>query len=182
MEYYNFDNVEISPLVFPLQESGKELVGVELGVWHAVTGCTLLQRIPNITKLYFVDPFLPYKDDVYSAEFDEKVMNYAKLTAHHNVYYSGCKDRAVFVEAPEDKFCETLKDESLDFIFMDVWPEPKDIQKQLSRWYKKIKVGGIFSGHEADQQVVMENVYAFNKSNSTTPVSKVNSKLWMWRK
>ena len=182
MEPYNFDNVEISPLTYTLFESGKDLVGVELGVWHAVTGCTLLQKVPNIKKLYLVDPFLPYKDEVYPAEYDEKVMNYAKLTAHHNVYYSGAKDRAVFVEAPEDKFCATIEDESLDFIFMDVWPDPNTIQDQFSRWYKKIKVGGIFSGHESDQEIVMNNVYKFNKLKSTVPVCRANAKLWMWRK
>ena len=52
----NFANIQcdIKSLVNTIALQGKDLVGVELGIYRAESFCTLLQCVPNIKKLYGV--------------------------------------------------------------------------------------------------------------------------------
>jgi predicted O-methyltransferase YrrM len=182
MNNYIFDGRDIGNLVYSVIDLGSDITVAEIGAYKAQSSCMLLQKCPNIKKMYLIDPYISHIDILFNETvFDEKDMEFAKLTAHHNVRYSGCVEKAQFLEMNEQVASNFLEDESLDMLFIDSWPNPESIYDQLERWYKKVKPGGLFSGHDWHHELIRNTVIKFNKDNTDIFVNNVNN-TWMWKK
>tara|TARA_B100000131_G_scaffold251098_1_gene244587 strand:- start:98 stop:679 length:582 start_codon:yes stop_codon:yes gene_type:complete len=111
-------------------------VGVEVGVR---TGWFVKYMLDNTKmKIYALDPW----------------ENNAELTDAENVYKE-CQDRL----APYGERCEMIKgyspqasdtfdDESLDFVYIDGLHDYISVKKDIEAWWKKVRRGGILSGHD----------------------------------
>ena len=168
---------------------GKDLVGVELGVFRAENLCSLLQKCPNIKTLYGIDKFEPYTDSItayeterYAAVIDIKEIEHIKLTAHHNIKYSGMSHKAVLIEKDTSEAVKKFKDESLDFIFMDAYLDYKQAFRELHEWYPKVKKGGIFAGHDAFSPSIQKAVEQFRKEQNINNTLSVSNNTWIWLK
>lgn len=182
MNNYIFDGRDIGALVYSILELGEDITVAEIGSHKAQSSCLLLQKCSNIKKIYLIDPYISYADSIYNeALLDEKDMDFIRLTAHHNVRYSGFSEKVQFLEMTEEIASTLISDESIDMLFIDFWLDSDNIYNQLNRWYNKIKPGGIFSGHDWHHPIIRNAIIDFNKNRSSFPVNNANN-TWMWKK
>jgi hypothetical protein len=139
-------------LVEPISQlSGRELVGVEIGVCLGVTTETLLKQIPNIKKIYAVDnypTFVDWNGGDMNAERQELMKQYAKTLL------TPFGDRVEFCYESSIEFGKTLKEESLDFVFIDGDHSEEASYNDFWIYYPLVKKYGIFAGHD----IVLESV------------------------
>jgi len=187
----NFANIQcdIKSLVNTIALQGKDLVGVELGIYRAESFCTLLQCVPNIKKLYGVDNWQPYVDyikDPYdgtpNGASTDREIEYSKFMAYHAIKYCANNHKAEVLEMDSTEAAEKFDDESLDFIFIDTYYSKEQAEKELDVWYPKVKQGGLFMGHDYDTTIIQMIVHEHrHKNNVTTPLATYD-KCWAWHK
>ena len=176
--FYVFDNNQVGALVFPINQLGNNIKGAEVGVLSAQVSCCFLQKCNNIDTMYLIDPYKEHFDSIQEKHFDEKEMEIMKLNAHHNVKWSGFESKAKFLEMTDDEALNEIDDESLDFVYIDVWLEIEQIVSRIEKWSKKVRPGGIVSGHDW-YYPPMQEILEFYRNDQ--PLYNVNN-VWMWYK
>jgi hypothetical protein len=120
-------------------------IGVELGVAGGEYSETILIN-SNLQRLYSIDSWSSR-----GHQSEEYVAAVQRLSKH------GLRSvvmRMVFADA-----VKLFPDEYFDFIYIDGYAhEGQDEGKTLLEWWPKIKSGGIFGGHDYDDE------WAYNKS------------------
>lgn len=174
--FYVFDNSEVGSLVYSINQLGENIVGAEVGVFRAQCSCCLLQKCSNIKKIYLVDPFTAHFDSIQDLLFDEKEMEFVKAAAYHNVKWSGHKDKAEFLEYTEIEAANKIKDASLDFVYFDAWVDIDSVNEKISRWEKKVRKGGIVSGHDWAYLPIREKLQQHRQDKQLLNVNNT----WMW--
>lgn len=114
-------------------------VGVEIGVKAGEFSETICRAG---LKLFGVDPYLTYED--YVEPETQQSLNQAmeKATARLKDYdFTAVKKTSM--DAVSD-----FADESLDFVYIDGNHSFKFVTEDIFEWSKKIKRGGIISGHD----------------------------------
>lgn len=118
--------------------NGDNLIGAEIGVAHGYNTKAMLITLPNIKKMYLIDPWGSYHGS------SDKVLAYAKRNL--KVF----KDKVVFIR----KFSNDAVDDipnNLDFIYID---GDKHTYKQaigdIEKYYPKVCKGGVLGGHDFD--------------------------------
>jgi len=120
-------------------------VGVEIGVYK---GEFTKYLVKEGAKIYGIDPWLEYADynynnseDAYLQPRQDVIYGEAikRLTPHSNCEII----RKTSMEALKD-----FKDNSLDFVYIDGHHGFKWVAEDIYWWSKKVKKGGIISGHD----------------------------------
>lgn len=115
--------------------------GVEMGVFDGRYSEVLLQNNPNL-ELWSVDcwqVYDGYKDHRFQRSVDRA---YARAVERLKPY--NCHIVKKFgMDALAD-----FEDESLDFVYLDGNHQYKAISQDLPAWAKKVRIGGIVSGHD----------------------------------
>lgn len=57
------------------------------------------------------------------------------------------------------------KDNSLDFVFIDAAHDYESVKKDLNAWFDKVKIGGVFAGHDYYYSEVYKAVHEFELIN-----------------
>tara|TARA_R100000455_G_C6218638_1_gene83840 strand:+ start:81 stop:650 length:570 start_codon:yes stop_codon:yes gene_type:complete len=180
---------DIKSIIHCINLHGDNLVGAEIGVHLGQSFLTLLQTCPNISKLYGVDPYVPYvdylKEDGQSYDpmvVDEKEIEYIKLVSYHNQKFSGHKDKIVFYEMDGNAASKKVKDKSLDFIFIDSYCSFEQAKNDIKVWYPKVKDGGIFAGHDWNMPLVRLAVTKFRENENIKSRMSTYDDTWIWYK
>ena len=180
---------DIKSIIHCINLHGDNLVGAEIGVHLGHSFLTLLQTCPNISKLYGVDPYVPYvdylKEDGQSYDpmvVDEKEIEYIKLVSYHNQKFSGHKDKIVFYEMDGNAASKKVKDKSLDFIFIDSYCSFEQAKNDIKVWYPKVKDGGIFAGHDWNMPLVRLAVTKFRENENIKSRMSTYDDTWIWYK
>jgi len=93
--------------------------------------------------IYAVDAWLSY-DDYTDTRGQQVLDDLYENTVKRLAPYPNCKIvRKTSMEAAKD-----FEDESLDFVYIDGNHQLKYVIEDLSEWSKKVKKGGIISGHD----------------------------------
>ena len=191
MDYYNFKDYksDIQSLVHVINLHGQELIGAEIGVFKGESFCTLLQNCPNIKTLYGVDAYKPYNDCIKTPydgtpaySIDEKDIGFIKLTAYHNIQYSGVVHKAIFYEKDSHEALNNFEKNSLDFIFIDTYMTYEQARQDLKDWYEIIKAGGIFSGHDWNNEIIQQAILEFRLENKISNPMSTFDDCWIWKK
>lgn len=118
--------------------------GVELGVDRGLYSKILTDANPNL-KLFCVDPWIPeaYEPNTYVNEKPE----------YFNACYEETKKRlegtnCTLVRKTSADALNDFEDNSLDFVYIDANHDFPNFTFDLHYWLKKIKPGGIMSGHD----------------------------------
>ncbi len=123
---------------------GKDLIGVEVGVFQGKNAVYLIQDSP-IKKLYLVDSYKPYYDFGSGNYTQEEMDNYhAEAIANLEPY----KDRVEFIIKDSVGAAKDFKDESLDFVYIDAGHSYDEVFSDLTVWLPKVRKGGIIGGHD----------------------------------
>ena len=126
-------------LLYWIKEYGLKTM-VEVGTAQGLTAGYLLKNIDDKDfRIYCVDPYESYPElrDSTIAENLEKAQKdvFTDIRSTHL----------------KKKSCEAVKefeDESIDIVFIDANHQYEAIRQDVELWYPKVKVGGIFSGHD----------------------------------
>ena len=191
MKYYDFKDYksDIQSLIHVINLQGQNLTGVEVGIFKGESFCTLLQNCPNIKTLYGVDAYKPYADCLKTPYdgtpayvMDEKDIGFIKLTAYHNIQYSGFVHKAIIYEKDSSEAVKEFQNDSLDFIFIDTYMTYEQAKKDLDEWYKVVKPGGIFAGHDWNNEIIQRAVLEFRLENKITHNMSTFDDCWIWKK
>ncbi len=147
-DIFNFSWIPSSGTLFMLLNNlpAKSLVGAEIGVR---TGSNLLHLLNNCNKIdtmIAIDPFCPYQDG--DLEVTQEDQDLVKSILIHRIKKSDHSDKVKFLFKTSDDAVLDIEDESLDFIYIDGDHSEEAFKKDLFNYIKKVKVGGIVSGHD----------------------------------
>ena len=180
---------DVKSIIHCINLHGDNLVGAEIGVHVGESFLTLLQTCPNISKLYGVDPYVPYvdylKEEGQSFDpmvVDEKEIEYIKLVSYHRQKFSGHKDKIVVYEMDSIEASKTVEDKSIDFIFIDSYCSLEQAKNDIKVWYPKVKDGGIFAGHDWNMPLVRLAVTKFRENENINSRMSTYDDTWIWYK
>jgi len=181
----DFTQIYVSGKGIPeyINNLGKDLIGLELGVWTGENFCYLLQSCPNIKTLYGIDPYKPYMD--WNRMIDEEFITNVKNTAFDNIYnHTGeLQNKVHFFEDYADNVLNSIPDNSLDFIFIDGDHSYEYAKNDITKWWSKVKVGGLFSGHDFSLPGVTKALKEFREENNiATRYKFCDNDVWLWYK
>ena len=116
-------------------------VGVEVGVEQGLYSEVLCRANPNL-HLYCVDAweaYSGYRDHV----GEDKLKDFYDKTSERLAPYNVTLIKKFSMDAIKD-----FEDESLDFVYIDANHELPWVIDDIFHWDKKVKPGGIVSGHD----------------------------------
>jgi len=128
-------------------------VGVEIGVYKGQFTRYLLKEGAEV---YAVDPWREYADygdpKVHFQARQDEIYESARnrLSGYPNCHLV----RKTSMEAVKD-----FKDESIDFVYIDGHHGFKYVTEDIYEWSKKVRVGGVISGHDYGVRVKPRNPY-----------------------
>lgn len=115
-------------------------VGAEIGVYKGEFSEIIAK---SGLKLYSIDPWKIYKDFGNPRGQERLDFQYEHTKRLLSSYKNSEIIRKTSMEAVED-----FKDNSLDFVYIDANHEFRYIAEDLVEWTKKVRSGGIVSGHD----------------------------------
>src|SRR3990167_955429 len=122
--------------------------GIEIGVEKGKNAQTMFEIIPNL-KLYGLDPYKQHPQASYSY--------HAKMRNWDAQYLQNCKHQCLkrmkgrnftLLEGFSEVMIERIKDNSLDFVYIDADHSYDFVMQDMILWGRKIRKGGIMSGHD----------------------------------
>jgi len=119
-------------------------VSVEIGSWTGQSTCFIATYIKEKSgKLFAIDNFKgsPGSEQViYTTDVKETLLS--------NLRRMDVMDVVTILDGNSDDFVSRFEDESIDFMFIDGDHRYSQFSRDFKNWYPKIKIGGIFSGHD----------------------------------
>jgi hypothetical protein len=159
-------------------------VGAEIGVERGRFSKMICQVNPQL-KLYGIDAWQTYKgyrDHISQERLDEFYLETRNRMAPFNCQLI----RDWSMEA-----VKRFEDESLDFVFIDAAHDYKHAKEDIREWSKKVRKGGIVSGHDYINGLhgitygIKQAVNEWVKKNKIEPLflfKKDNCPTWMYVK
>lgn len=133
--------------------------GAEIGVSQGYLSEAMFKAIPNL-HLYCVDAWTPYRGNAWSGSKERNDHHY-KATLERLKKYNATIIREMSMDA-----VKKIKDNSLDFVYIDANHSFDYVMQDLIAWTKKVRPGGIVSGDDYYQfrkAGVIEAVDAYTK-------------------
>jgi len=152
-------NISGRGLVEHIRKLQGDLIGIEIGVCSGVTSELYVQEIPNIKKIYAVDNYPAFVDWDGTRVTEERQAETMRRCKERLAKYSNIE----FVYKASVEFGESLKDDSIDFIFIDGDHSFDATLKDIQTYWPKVKRGGVFSGHDINLATVRNAVKEFFK-------------------
>lgn len=180
---------DIKSLIHSINLLGNDLIGAEIGIRRAESFCTILQNCPNIKLLHGIDQWQPY-DDYIKEPYDgtiagsasQQMVRLDRFIALNNIEYSGYIEKAIIHEGDSSEVVKTFKDKSLDFVFLDAYMTYEQVLNDLVDWYRVVKPGGLFAGHDYNCSAVRMAVYAFRKLSNINSSMSIFDDVFVWKK
>ena len=121
----------------------KPIIGAEIGVFKGEHACEILRKMPNVEKLYLVDPYEAYNG--FNPRSIEQVLQ-GPADAQNRFDSVGIDpSRYEWVIA---HFSASVVPEELDFIYIDGNHAYKAVKFDILEARKIVKIGGILGGHD----------------------------------
>lgn len=157
-EILDFFNLKISrsyprPMIrFIKTLSDKELVGVEIGVYHGRNALSILKALP-IEKLYLIDPYLNYTE--YTDDYgNELSLDIAFDIAKKNL--SEFEDKITFIRKISSDAINDIPN-NVDFIYIDGNHKYEYVIQDMELYWDKLKIGGVIGGHDIENGFCSEH-------------------------
>jgi len=169
---WGWNHISGLSLLPQLQTLSGELVGCELGVCLGFTSELFKKNIPNLKKYYAVDNYPTYID-WNGGNLNKERQDLIKQFAYDKLSPLGVD----LVYKSSDVFSQTIPDNYLDFIFIDGDHSYDGALKDFNNFYKKVKIGGIFAGHDYNNKEVNRAIKDFVKSDYESIIT-LNDNVW----
>ena len=167
---YKLDLSTKSPIEIPdigrngLAELFRELefkVGAEIGVLEGEYSKVLCKSNPK-AKLYSIDPWAPRPD--YTAFVKTETFEKAFKKAKTRLSRYNCE----MIKRPSLEAVKDFADESLDFVYIDGDHSFQACTNDIVEWSKKVKQGGIISGHDYIKHRARSYIHVYEAVNGYT--------------
>lgn len=139
--------------------------GAEVGVADGRFSEKMLQMIPGL-ELWCVDPWDISHGNRRGGSKDNQLNNYELATQRLNKY------QPHYMRMMSSQAAPLIKDEFLDFVFLDGNHDYKFVLEDIELWSQKVRFGGIVSGHDYYQfknSGVIEAVTTYCKTHGIDP-------------
>lgn len=172
------ENISGKGLLPYIKSLNGELIGCEIGVCHGFTTEYILKNVPNIKKIYAVDhypSFVDWDGTRITAERQEETKKRCKerLKNFSSVEYA-YEDSSNFVK--------NIEDDTLDFVFVDGDHRYEATLNDIKNYWPKVKVGGLFAGHDINLPDVSRAVQDFFKNMPNIEIKVVENNAWFLMK
>lgn len=162
----NFGRNELAELFSELGFKTGVEVGIEQGVYSEI----LCRSNPGL-KLYCVDPWKAYRG--YRDHVDQNKLDRFFVSTEVRLAPFGC----VLVRKFSMDAVKDFENGSLDFVYIDGNHSFQNVVNDICEWSKKVKAGGIISGHDfihrgpsdRSQQHVIEAVTGYTQAYHIDP-------------
>ena len=131
--------------------------GIEIGTKCADLTLAILNALPNCF-LYTIDPWkhksrddLIPGDELYEAGEPQDYHDRNKENTKRRLSVPEYKDRVVIIDKKSSDAAEMFYPEGFDFVWIDGDHSKSGITSDLDLYYKFVKKGGIFGGHDYGQ-------------------------------
>lgn len=189
-------NLDISKLPVEIPDMGRDdlallfaelgfTTGVEIGVLWGRYSRVLCLANPKL-KLYGIDPWLVYPEFIKSESQENYEILYerAKKTVPPN-----CE----LIRAKSMEVVSRFTDNSIDFVYVDGNHEFTSEANDIHEWSKKVKSGGIISGHDYIRYQPTSFSHSYEVVNAYTGAYRISPwfiigankdkiKSWFWIK
>ena len=137
--------------------------GCEVGVRHGTNALVMLETIPNL-ELILVDPYIKYEYRNFKRrnkwKWHQDTMD--KVRANGLRFMSDKNVRWLMTTSELAAPC--VPDESLDFVYIDGNHAYEFVAQDIILWGRKVRPGGIISGHDYGIRWVRRAVDCYAKS------------------
>ncbi|MCX5694964.1 MAG: class I SAM-dependent methyltransferase [Candidatus Omnitrophica bacterium] len=121
--------------------------GVEVGVWKGEYSEHLL-KYSKLSTLFSVDPWKEFDKKIYNDADNIPQDEYEKIAEMviNKLRKYGKRSRVIRKASYEAS--SLFGDSTLDFIYIDANHSYEACKEDLEFWWKKLKIGGVFAGHD----------------------------------
>lgn len=140
----------------------KPLRVLEIGTYEARNTVSIFKEL-NVQRIFCVDPYKYYDDN----QLNVVQLHKAKALAKERLKLYASK--VTWIPTTSSIAAASIKDNSLDFIYIDGDHRYKYVKSDIELYWKKLKKGGIISGHDIDHPGVMQAVGEFTLKNNIEP-------------
>ncbi len=137
----------------------KKIIVVEIGVFRGKNSKNILKSF-NISKIYLVDPYINYVD----CESNLNDMNIKIAEEEAKKRLGKFSNKIVWVKEFSENAMKKIPS-NIDFIYVDGNHEYEYVKKDLELYWKKLKKGGVLSGHDIQCLGVSKAVLEFAEKN-----------------
>lgn len=134
------------------------LRGAEVGVLEGFLSAQVLKHIKPL-KYFLIDPYEVYHDGI--GELDKFNQEGWEGIYNSVVKRFGVLDNVEVIRKSSLEAAKGLKDESLDFVYIDANHHHQAVFEDICAWYPKIKKGGLIGGHDFNEPTVISGIYRF---------------------
>jgi len=174
----HYSSIGLAPYIKRL---GNDIEGIEIGTGKGESAYLLLDRCPNIKKLYTIDPFSQW--DNWNGTDTQEDQDRFKEIAHNNLLKFGSRVEILELSSAVCIAEDGFDQESMDFIFIDGDPSTESTMFDLANYYRLLKVKGMFAGHNFQFKTVYDAVQEFRKKyNINIPIQKSTNGTYFWYK
>lgn len=120
----------------------------EIGVWKGHSISYLASKNPN-SEIYAIDLF-EKTDDFYYLKNINLYLQLPKIYDIYNQYLESQNTRHLIkdIKGTSWDMAKKFEDDYFDFVYIDACHDYECVKKDIYAWYPKVKVGGLFSGHD----------------------------------
>jgi len=137
---------------------GKNINFVEIGVLKG-NNLVALSHHDNITKLYGIDNYESYTDDLHGEYIVSKVLSqYNKKIATEKIENCIHKDKIQLIFEDSRIAVNKFSDEFFDFVYIDKNFTYDGVSEDINDWYPKVKKDGILGGHDWYTPLISQSV------------------------
>ncbi len=156
----------------------------EVGVWKGHFSIHILENCPQVEKVYSIDPYRQWPKKQY---VDSRNNTSQKKFEHIHQRVQGTLskfgDRSTLIRDTSLNAVKTIKDESLDLVWIDANHSYQCVKEDMHAWLPKVKHGGILSGDDYGLQfpgtIEAVNEYCFVRD---IIVSVIPGGVWYFEK
>ena len=143
-----------------------DIIGAEIGVFEGTNAKNMLDELPNLKKLYLIDPYEQYEDWSTDGWYNKIVK--AKNVAMETI--KPYKNRTRLIMKKTEDIADEIPPNSLDFVYIDGNHEYEYVKKDLMKANIWVKEGGIIGGHDfaPGRMGVIKAVLEFCKERNIT--------------
>lgn len=179
-----YDWVSTRGLAPYIKRLGENVVGVEVGTCRAESTVYLLDKCPNIVKLYTIDPYKAYDD--WNGEITQESVDRFMRIAETNLKQFGERVQMICETSlsAAAKIRSITDKEEFDFIFIDGDHSYEATLADCEAYYPLLKTGGFFCGHDYSSiDAVYRAVNDFRDKNKiTSPINLSTNSTFFWYK
>ena len=163
-----------------IKRLGDDVVGIEIGTCRAESTAFLLEKCPNIMRIFTIDPYKAYED--WTGEINQEVIDKFMMIAQENLKPYG--DRVRMIRETSSQAVNNFTDTLVDFIFIDGDHSYEATLADCEAYYPFLKPGGFFCGHDYSSiQAVHDAVTHFRDKNGiTAPINLSTNSTFFWYK